>query len=805
MESATLMGTTITGQNNGIGVYTMGSENLTMTLDAVRILGVGKGVYMEKGKSLTISGRSRISFMGSYGVMVGGGVTSADLKDVTIRGKNNGTGVHAVGKEGMVMRLDGVTVSQVETGVMMMGKGLLVMDKGSIEFTTRGSYGIGVYVGKDVTSASLKGTRIRGQNQGIGVSMGIYAAGGEVMLDEVNISGVETGIMMTSGTLTVKDGTKIHFMGDYGVGVGGLVTKAELKGTVIRGIGSGGTGIYAMGGDVTLDRVKISRVETGVYAKKGTLEIKGESTISLASWGRYGVYMGSEVKSASLTGTRITGGGSGSTGVYAKGGDVTLEKVDIEGVGTGVRMMEGKKLTISGGWIKGVQTGIVMMKGESLTISGDSTISFMGDYGVMVGSSVTRADLKGTTITGKNKGTGIHAAGTEEMVMALEGVKISKVAMGVYAVNGTLTMTKGSVKEFTEYGVNVGSGVKSTDLTGVEIVGRGGGTGIHAAGTKEMMMTLEKVEIKGVEMGVYMEKGGKSLTISGNSRIEFKGDGVGVGVLGEVKSVNLTRTTITGQGGIGSMGVYVGVYAMGAGNGALTVALTDVTISKVQTGVRVEGRGTLTMTGKSTIDFKGDGWGVYVGNSVTRAELASVMITGEDKGKGVYAMGGDVTVSGGEIKKVQMGIAMINGERLTVKDGTKIEFKENGVGVGVYVGSGVKRTELKGTKIKGGGGAKNYEVGYGVYARGSGTLEMMLERVEIEGVRMGVDVSNSKKLEMTGGSIDFKGHDGVGVMVENTAMAKLKGTVITGKGSESTGVYAVGGQGMGRLRWRWIM
>ncbi|WP_176692431.1 hypothetical protein [Bartonella schoenbuchensis] len=36
------------------------------------------------------------------------------------------------------------------------------MDKGSIEFTTRGSYGIGVYVGKDVTSASLKGTRIRG-------------------------------------------------------------------------------------------------------------------------------------------------------------------------------------------------------------------------------------------------------------------------------------------------------------------------------------------------------------------------------------------------------------------------------------------------------------------------------------------------------------------------------------------------------------------------------------------------------------------------------------------------------------------
>ncbi|AQX30161.1 hypothetical protein BscR1v2_002060 [Bartonella schoenbuchensis R1] len=136
-------------------------------------------------------------------------------------------------------------------------------------------------------------------------------------------------------------------------------------------------------------------------------------------------------------------------------------------------------------------------------------------------------------------------------------------------------------------------------------------------------------------MGVYMEKEGKSLTIRGNSTIEFKENGIGVGVWGEVKSVSLTQTVITG-GGVGSMGVYVGVYTKGTGNG--TVALEDVRISKVGTGVRVEGRETLTIT-KGSVDFTGNnGVGVYLGSLVTNASLKGMRIRGNGKGKGTGCM-----------------------------------------------------------------------------------------------------------------------------------------------------------------------
>ncbi|AQX31205.1 right-handed parallel beta-helix repeat-containing protein [Bartonella schoenbuchensis] len=130
----------------------------------------------------------------------------------------------------------------------------------------------------------------------------------------------------------------------------------------------------------------------GIAMSSGWLTVKDGTKIEFM--GDYGVYMGSGVKSASLTGTVIRGNGKGKgTGVYAKGGTnltMTLDKVEI----------------------KGVEMGVYMEKeGKSLTISGSSTISFMGDYGVYMGNGVTSAELNDVTITGKNKGMGIHAMG----------------------------------------------------------------------------------------------------------------------------------------------------------------------------------------------------------------------------------------------------------------------------------------------------------------------------------------------------------------------------------------------------------
>ncbi|MBA9083557.1 hypothetical protein GGR10_001429 [Bartonella chomelii] len=121
-----------------------------------------------------------------------------------------------------------------------------------------------------------------------------------------------------NSTISLADG------GEYGVGVymGEGVKGASLTKTVITG-GGKGVGVYAKGGDMlemTLENVTISGVGAGVYVKNGTLIMRGEnSTISLADGGRYGVYMGDGVESASLTGQGLREGEVGVWGYMRRG------------------------------------------------------------------------------------------------------------------------------------------------------------------------------------------------------------------------------------------------------------------------------------------------------------------------------------------------------------------------------------------------------------------------------------------------------------------------------------------------------
>ncbi|WP_204379508.1 hypothetical protein, partial [Bartonella bovis] len=83
------------------------------------------------------------------------------------------------------------------------------------------------------------------------VKMGVYAMEAKTMtISGGSISEVQTGITMSgSGTLTVNKGTRIEFTGgagNYGIGVGGEVTMAELTNVMITGSGNG-TGVYATG------------------------------------------------------------------------------------------------------------------------------------------------------------------------------------------------------------------------------------------------------------------------------------------------------------------------------------------------------------------------------------------------------------------------------------------------------------------------------------------------------------------------------------------------------------------------------
>ncbi|WP_102830770.1 NosD domain-containing protein [Bartonella bovis] len=289
---------------------------------------------------------------------------------------------------------------------------------------------------------------------------------------------------------------------------------------------------------------EIKNVESGVYATgTGKLTINGEAKITFTR--DYGVKVEGGA-TADITGATITGGGSGQGVIKDGAGEMTMTKVDISRVQTGIQVTSGN-LTVSGGTMTGVEKGIDMSGSGRLTVNNNARITFTGDYGIGVGNGVT-ANITGAEIKGGGQGMGVGSKGvimesSRTMMMTkgsisnvekavlmngagklvMNNVQISGVKMGVEATKGNLTISGNSVITFKNgdrnYGVKVGREVTMASLTNVAIRGGGNGKGVYATGAKAV--TLTKVDISNVSEGVLM-KGGGTLTIKEGS-IGFKG------------------------------------------------------------------------------------------------------------------------------------------------------------------------------------------------------------------------------------------------------------------------------------------
>ncbi|MEL6093434.1 right-handed parallel beta-helix repeat-containing protein [Bartonella schoenbuchensis] len=558
---ARLTDVTITGSGKGSGVFMMGGE---VVMERVNVSQVATGVYA-MGGSLTVKEGTKIGFTKDYGIKLGKGVREASLTKVEIVGSKSGTGIYA---EGGVLMVIGGEIKEVEKGITMMGGTLTVRDSTTIQFTK--DYGI--KVGKGVTSATLTKVEIVGSNKGKGV---VWESAGTLTLDEVKMLKVATGVEMKKGTLIMNEGTTINFMGDYGVMVGKGVTKATL--TDVKIAGRGKTGVL-MGSTGMLTSVNISGVTTGV-------EVTGKGMLTMTDGEIRFTEVGLKVEgettaTATVTGTKIVGEGNNgmmSKGVYVGKGNVTLTRVNVSKVETGIKMMGNGVLKVKEG----------------------TRIEFMaGGTGVMVGNSVT-AHLTGVEIMGNKSGTGVEMRGK---TMTITNVTLKDVETGVEVSKGDLTVIGGAMTqvqtgitmegngalmvnggtriEFTkDYGIKLGETVASAELTGVEIMGKEKGEGIYA---EEGVLMVSGGSIKGVEKGITMMGYGR-LTVKDSTRIEFTGDGYGVYV-GDMVMASLTGTKIVGSGNNG-----VGVYTVGG-----EVVMKQVGISNVGTGVYAMG-GTLIM------------------------------------------------------------------------------------------------------------------------------------------------------------------------------------------------------------------
>ncbi|ENN92728.1 hypothetical protein m02_10210, partial [Bartonella bovis m02] len=218
------------GSGKGKGMYGVkmtGTGKVEMNM--VEILQVGVGVEVS-GSGRLVMNMGKIEFTsgaGNYGVKVGS-EGNALFYGVSITGSGReGTGVVMDGK--MLMMSD-VRISGVGMGVDA-AKGNLVMHKGSIGFT--GNYGIylirgnALFYGVSITGSGDKSTGMYVGSSGkiimkdvmmSGVGTGVEVTnGGAMWLGGTHLKDVQNGMIVTQGSTVRMEGGKITFKGSYGV------------------------------------------------------------------------------------------------------------------------------------------------------------------------------------------------------------------------------------------------------------------------------------------------------------------------------------------------------------------------------------------------------------------------------------------------------------------------------------------------------------------------------------------------------------------------------------------------------------
>ncbi|ENN91106.1 hypothetical protein m02_10440 [Bartonella bovis m02] len=320
---------------------------------------------------------------------------------------------------GKLMLHGGVEVEVTGAGMKKVievnSGGTLMMDgESTIKVKGDGTGLVGVQMGSMEKLMMMRNVIFENVSEGINIKGG--GSGGSVMV---------MGLGKT--TMTVKNsgsvGIKVEDTGKINATVMGL--KIERSGT-----GSGSKGVEFVGnvtgkgtGTLTLNMVEISGFETGVSASKGTLNIMGNSAITVTSGG-----MGLEVKGeamATMTGGRIVGSGDGMGVKMGSSKTLMLNSVDISNVGVGgkygVQVTGEGTVTMMGGSIMEFETGVSASNG-TLVMMGGTKITVKGGTGLEVKETASAILMGGTEIKVTSGGTGLSVSG--EAMATLTGAVI---------------------------------------------------------------------------------------------------------------------------------------------------------------------------------------------------------------------------------------------------------------------------------------------------------------------------------------------------------------------------------------------
>ncbi|MHD0318791.1 autotransporter-associated N-terminal domain-containing protein [Fusobacterium sp. THCT1E2] len=826
-------GTVTTAGTGAVGIYVKAGTALNSNNSLFNISNGAVGVYVDGGTA-NLGTTGNLTF--NFGT--GGGIGVYNNGGTLVLGNN----ITAVGSGSLAATVNGDLTSSGNLNIGEGGTGLL------------GSYDNATATDKNITNTSTG--NITATSGGIGLAaikaagsnpsgtITINNAGTITVIGKANASshspsiGIYTDVAVINNTNTINVGTdgigiyaadsgkavtnnNMTMTGDNGIGVyikgatGGLtannITSIEGKrntGVVLEGVTSN---INA--GTITLEDESIGIMATGT-----TSTIDGNITVGDSSTGKSAIGIVAKNSNLNLTGTTKITAGKGGIGIYAEGtsqvSDVDTSKITVGADGIYMYSTAGTSISFTGNITADNQIGIVVNKG-TVTGAGSTLTAKNGGIGAYVkgtGSSFTGTNIivqSGIAETGTDPAkysVGVYYEDTGNI-----GTLPTVTQTGNYTIGTVLNKSTGS----TAAGINIGTsgsnqvgvmakGNSTFTVTSGGITVADGDSNIGIYGENSIINVTGNISVGAASsltnssIGVSLNDGsytGTSGNLSvGNNSIGIYGTNMtgdisqtgttmnvgdnGVGIYGSgTGDINLNMTTI-GLGNNNSIGVYakgmdvsatgdigvgtntsIGIVSEGNGNvthnGAMTIA--DKGTNEGDTGsvgiYKLNGTGTVITTAGNSWTIGNNGYGIFVKQE--GAESATIT-NGADMNLGtaavgIYSSGANTVNNSGTIT---VGETDVNGEPNNSKNHL------NSVGIYVTDGTTVNNT-----------GTINVEHDFSVGIYGSGE---------------GTHITNA-----SGGIINVdKG--GVGILVQNKAIAVNKGTITLGSTAGIYGATTVG-------------
>ena len=769
------------GTGGGTGVYNNGG-NLTLG-NNITVTGSGSLAATVNG-DLTSSGNLTIgeggtALLGSYDN------TTTTNKSITntgnIKAESGGIGIAAV--EGSSTPSGGITINNAGTitasgkssgGDSSIGIYTNIAEINSTGTVEVGTDGIGIYATASGKAVKNDNMTITGDN-GIGVY--IKGATGGLTANNITSTGGKgnTGLVLEGVTSNINAGTIT--LGDESIGVmatGTTSSPITISGTIT--LGDSGTGKSAIGIVAKNSNLNLTGI-TKITAGKGGIGIYAEGTSQVSNVDASKVIVGTDgIYMYSTAGTSISFTGSitadNQIGIVAAGGTVTGTSSTITAKNGGI-----------GAYVKGTGssftgTNIIVQSGIAETGTDPAKYS-VGVYYEDVGASITLPTITqtgsytigtvlnnstGSTAAGINIGTsgsnqvGVMAKGNSTFTVTSGGITVADGDrnIGIYGENSTINVTG-------DISVGTASSLTNSSI-GVSLKG-----GTYTRTNGNLTVGNNSIGIYGTNMTGNISQTGTNMTVGDN----------GVGIYGSgTGNITLTMSSGITLGSNNSIGVYakgmdadvignmsvgtntsIGLVSEGNGdvthNGVMTIA--DKGTGEKDTGsvgiYKLNGTGIITTTAGNNWTVGNNGYGIFVKQE--GAESATIN-NGADMNLGtaavgIYSSGANPVNNSGTIT---VGETDVNGEPNNPKKHL------NSVGIYVTDGTTVNNT-----------GTINVEHDFSVGIYGSGE---------------GTHITNAFGATIT---VD-KG--GVGILVQNKAIAVNEGTITLGSTAGIYGATTVG-------------